>query len=590
MIWRNGWKRHARPLRRVWLRRAAAACAVAALTVPVGACSSPFALPTSGDVQTLDPVEQQDKRVYTTPDGPQLDAQPEGIVSGFFNAMPAGVQNDGYRVAREFLSADGVASWNGDKAATIYVGTPEFTRALHTSDTAGSQGGGVTIEVTLRVAGRLDSHGLFTAEDDAQEVTLDYTLAKEDGQWRIVKLPQGVVISDSDFEQVYRQVSVYRVDASHSVLIPDVRWLGWRNWRTLAVREALDAPADWLAGAAVDLNGGRVSLAVNTVPLTDNDVQVQLGSAFESLSDDTRALMVRLIRLTLGDGNAEYGNVRVLVNGNSDYSDADRDLTLAVAQESSPIYSLSAGNIVLLSSSSPLRVGQTAGFDDARGFVFTADGGAVLRADHVVECLKSDGSSCGELFEGRRMSTIVKGLGGEIWAVDESRTGLYVSRDGVGSRVAVPWLDDDATIRSLAVSMEGGRMALALDSGMTAGVVFSGIVRADDGRPDRLSEACDRISANADAAMMTFYNDTMLVFATDGDGDAGQSAYRQIAPGPNEAQKLPSDEVTALASGQISSYRRLATLDDLGMVRSVRGSLDGAWSVADSQVTALSAQ
>ena len=124
MIWRNGWKRHARPLRRVWLRRAAAACAVAALTVPVGACSSPFALPTSGDVQTLDPVEQQDKRVYTTPDGPQLDAQPEGIVSGFFNAMPAGVQNDGYRVAREFLSADGVASWNGDKAATIYVGTP----------------------------------------------------------------------------------------------------------------------------------------------------------------------------------------------------------------------------------------------------------------------------------------------------------------------------------------------------------------------------------------------------------------------------------------------------------------------------------
>ena len=125
---------------------------------------------------------------------------------------------------------------------------------------------------------------------------------------------------------------------------------------------------------------------------------------------------------------------------------------------------------------------------------------------------------------------------------------------------------------------------------MTAGVVVSGIVRADDGRPDRLSEACDRISANADAAMMTFYNDTMLVFATDGDGDAGQSAYRQIAPGPNEAQKLPSDEVTALASGQISSYRRLAILDDLGMVRSVRGSLDGAWSVADSQVTALSAQ
>lgn len=46
------------------------------------ACSSPFGLPISGSVQTLAPVEQQTQRVYTNPQGPADDAQPETIVKG----------------------------------------------------------------------------------------------------------------------------------------------------------------------------------------------------------------------------------------------------------------------------------------------------------------------------------------------------------------------------------------------------------------------------------------------------------------------------------------------------------------------------
>ena len=38
--------------------------------------------------------------------------------------MPAGVQSDGYRVAREFLTGSASAGWNGDSSALVYSGTP----------------------------------------------------------------------------------------------------------------------------------------------------------------------------------------------------------------------------------------------------------------------------------------------------------------------------------------------------------------------------------------------------------------------------------------------------------------------------------
>ena len=126
--------------------------------------------------------------------------------------------------------------------------------------------------------------------------------------------------------------------------------------------------------------------------------------------------------------------------------------------------------------------------------------------------------------------------------------------------------------------------------------------------PQGLSDGAAKVSGLDDVAMLTFYNELNLVYVTAGDGgsdggvssgssdaassswSSGQEGCRQIAPGPPEAQRLPETTVTALASGQIALYRRLAVLDDLGVVRSVSGSLDGSWSMADSQVTALGAQ
>ncbi len=356
-------------MRRV-TRTIAAAGAAIACCITMTACSSPFDLPISGSVQTLAPVEQQTQRVYTNPQGPADDAQPETIVKGFYDAMPAGVQSDGYRVAREFLTGSASAGWNGDSAALVYSGTPDFRRRANTISAPQGAESSLIVEVELQVVGSLDSHGVYTPSNSTQTRRLPYTLMKKSGQWRISSLESGVVISTADFEQVFRQVSVYQVSTSGKQLIPDIRWLSWRNWRTQAVGEVLSDAPSWLEGVLRGAGLSTIKLAVDSVPVKNNVVEIHLNSGINALNEEERGLLVHRIRLTMGDGNAEYA-LRITGDG-VDYSDADANVKLTTEQPTAGVYTLTGGHIVSLASSSPLRVGEAPGYDDARGFVFSS--------------------------------------------------------------------------------------------------------------------------------------------------------------------------------------------------------------------------
>ena len=572
---------------------AAVMTVVAALSM-AGCASGPLGLPVDGGVLSLAPAEQQTRRVYTNPQGPSAGAQPETIVEGFYDAMPAGVQSDGFRVAHEFLTDTAGESWDGDEGAVIYDGTPVFKRRANTMGSSQGVSSSLIIAVELHIIGTLDERGLYSAVDGGQTSTITYTLVKDGDEWRIDGLEQGVVISSADFEQVFRQVSVYQVAASGIEMVPDVRWFSWRNWRVKAVRELLRGGAEWMRNALAPLDVSRVRLAVNSVPLTDNTPQVEFDDGIDDLSPDDRATLVRLIRLTLGDGNAQY-EVSITSSG-VNYSEADANVDLTVATPDAGVYTLTGGRVVALASSSALRVGEIEGYSGARGFVFSTSGGALLAADGTVECLSSDVRSCGVMFSGSPMRSIAGGVDGEIWAVSEDGRSLYVVHGGTSSTMDLDWLDSNASISAVALSVEGGRLALAVRGGGHEGVVLSGVSRDSAGMPTGLSGTVLQASVQAQVGMVTFYNDTTLVYATaanDNDDVAvgtGQQAFRQIAPGPDTEQRLPDRTVTAMTSGQVAQYRRLAVLDDTGVVRSSSGSLDGSWTVADSQVDALGAR
>ena len=173
-------------------------------------CSSILGLPEDGPVQTMTPEEQSTRRVFTSPDGPADDAQPEAIVKGFFDVMPAGVQSDGFATGKQFLTDGAASRWNADNRTTVYADVPKFVRKASTVE-SGQGGQKTVVSVSLQIQGELDAHGVYTAVASGGAKTYDFSLSKVRGQWRISKLPTGVMISSYDFEQVYRQVSLYQL-------------------------------------------------------------------------------------------------------------------------------------------------------------------------------------------------------------------------------------------------------------------------------------------------------------------------------------------------------------------------------------------
>lgn len=143
-------------------------------------CSNVLGLPKSGAVQVIKPAEQDARRIFTNPSGPVKDAQPEAIVKGFFDALPAGVQSDGFKTARRFLTGAASNWWNSDAETTVYSGAPQIARKASFADSSAANDE-IAVSVRLQVQGMLDSHGVYLAVPEETE-TYDFTLSKVQGQ------------------------------------------------------------------------------------------------------------------------------------------------------------------------------------------------------------------------------------------------------------------------------------------------------------------------------------------------------------------------------------------------------------------------
>ena len=567
------WPRALRSVRMLGL------CAAMVVALVAGGCSIPFGLPTSGSVRQLSPVENQPHRVFSSPEGPVDGAGPESIVKGFLAALPTGIQSDGFAVAKSYMTKRAFAGWDFNASVSIYKGSPVYDRV----DDEGS-GKRTALDLTTECIGSLDAHGIFSVtEQDCGSGyrTERFELAKVRGQWRISKAPAGIVISSDDFMQVYRQVVIYQFPLAKGVPVPDNRWFGWRNWRTLALKELLKGPPAWLRDSVTNFNTAKVSLAVDAVQQVKGSMEIKVSSSFATLSSENKAMLVHQMRMLLGDGNGEF-DLRVIDASGIDYSHADDDLTLASGQTSNRIYSLGSSGVVGFNSSNLIRVGQPPVFHEPKGLVFSSNGGALLSDHGQVTCLKPDASSCGRLFADTPIAAITGSLTDEIWAVRQSDSAILVDTGKPDAlEFTLPWLHGRRVV-ALALAPEGQRLCLVLDDGSQGmnTLVMLGIVRGENQRPKGLSDQIQVIARHRDIRALTFYNDNTLVYK-DGDMDAG--GHSQIAPGPETVQHLPAG-TTGLAAGQVNQMQSLIALDRSGIVHCLSGALEGMWYIIDSQV------
>src|SRR5690606_2405083 len=165
-------------------RRLAAALAVFGMVIPLAACSG---IPSSGDVVTGSEVSQQDPggAEYIV-EGPAEGDNMEQILRGFISAFRG---SGNYDIARQFLSSGFVNEWEPRESVLVHSGSLNYVAA--SEDTMDVVVGSATASVDA--AG---SYRRFAAAPS----TLHYEFVREAGEWRISAAPNGILLSESQFD------------------------------------------------------------------------------------------------------------------------------------------------------------------------------------------------------------------------------------------------------------------------------------------------------------------------------------------------------------------------------------------------------
>jgi hypothetical protein len=181
----------------------------------LGACAG---VPTSSAPQTIEqlPLGAQSSDQSSAP---TTDAPPREIVQEFLKAN--GADPGKHASARAFLTTDFRTRWT-DTSAMVITDNPSV--GTYNSQTH-------KLTVVAKELGSLDAQGIYTPKTpgDGTGVTvrISFTLALVDGQYRIdrVQAPtSGLILTDSQFTDTYKQRPLYFYDNTEQYLVPDPRY------------------------------------------------------------------------------------------------------------------------------------------------------------------------------------------------------------------------------------------------------------------------------------------------------------------------------------------------------------------------------
>lgn len=449
-----------------WSRSALVGTLLALLLPVVAGC---VALPSAGPVVTAAVGADEDDGPATSyvPPPPVPGATPSEVVRGFLDAMTATPLNLG--VARQFLSRAGQAAWQPERATVLY-------------DAVGEPRGLTDVVVALEGASTLDERGGWQGATDLDRLTFPVTT--EDGEWRIERAPDALVVPETWFGQRFRRLNLYFFDPSGTLLVPEPVFVPLGEQRPTALVEGL------LAGPATDLPGvvrsflptGAELEQLSVVVDGDGVAEVALrggplegDAAVRGLAQLTWTLRqepsVQALRVTV-DGEPVTlpgGPPEVLVEGaagvDPTVAGADdglfglRDQRVVAADGGDGLGPLGSGDYDLRDLAVDLRAERVAGV--------AADGSAVFVAPLLDDLGAGRGVST---FAGEDLARPGWDHAGRLWLLDRGERSAAVSLVQRGRRreVEVPGVTG-APARQLVVSRDGTRLVVVL--GTAAGDV-----------------------------------------------------------------------------------------------------------------------
>ncbi len=457
-----------------------------ALVLPLAACDG---FPRDGEVRTVRDVGAPEDRaeldrgprngppVFRRFPPPPPQASPEQVVRGFFDAHADLEPNQ--HVARQYLAPG--AAWDARAKVTVFTGERTFT--IVPVD-AGRQSATLTVTPTAIVS----RTGEFRPVAPAQ-IVLRFALRLVDGEWRLVDVPPGLLLSESGLAGAYRRTVRYFPGPERKRLVPDVVFLprGSTSAVTSAAQSVVNGPSPWLA-PAVHTAVPDDTHVIGAVPVLDGTATVTLSAEAQAVESDARSALVAQIVWTLTEPGLGVSNVRLRVNGRpmvlpdgrtgqvqsrSDWAGYNPD----PSSDSTRLYFLRDGRLQTLEDDQTSEVrrepGQLRDIAVSRSAALLA---AVRRNADGTESLlvgALSGTLPTLLYGARILSPSWDSDGDRVWALQDapgrpSRRVLVAVPATQGSGVARPVsveLPAGTTIEAVRLSPEGARAAVLVRRG-----------------------------------------------------------------------------------------------------------------------------
>ena len=554
-------------------RRFATLAGVLALALCLAGCSG---IPRDGSVRAGQAAGPGDTPAPVfLPSRPQKDASQEGILRGFIDAATS-PEND-YEIAREFLAPSYSGSWNPGSGVTVDDGSG---RGIAAADER-------TMVFSVNPIAEVNGIGEYNEVESSAVVPLRYQFVQVGGQWRINSAPNGTVIDQSTFRDVFSAQALYFFDPGFTFLVPDLRWYP-RGAATLTkiVNGMLAGPSPWLAGAVVTAFPGGTKLTADAVQVVARDAKVDLNS--EALNAD-RVTLQRMraqlsnslptgltVTITINQNSQDIGDLGAnapIVNPRVDaralvLRDGEFGFLAATGKSTTPIPGISNHVTTLAPTALTLSPGQTVA--------------AALTGSGVYGVRVGDDPRLLDPRQGL-IAPAVDNFG-YVWSVPAERPGeLFVyGPGGEATAIPTPW-PEASMIRSLRVSRDGTRLIALLEAGGSSRFVVVAIKR-DKNLPVALGDAVQLAAEIGEPVDATWIDELTVAYLTRIPGGAERIVSQQIGGDSLILESAP-DSVGIVGSNSLRDLRALSSDGGLLVQRGVgwQQRIDGVAVLATQQ-------
>jgi Lipoprotein LpqB beta-propeller domain/Sporulation and spore germination len=458
--------------------------AVVALLLALAALAGCASVPESSPVQVLRNVGEGD--APAVPPGPVEGSNPLDLVRGFVYASGSSVDRHG--AARRFLAPE-AEPWND--AAGLTVLDEQFD-TVYAPDVGDPVPDLRTVRIRGTAIGRLTPQGAF--DPDQAPTQVDLTVVRRDGQWRISRLDDGVLVRVSDFRANHRAVKSYFLDPVRRAVVPDLRYLPSVPARAQAARAMellLAGPSGALQGAATSVLPPTARLRSNVAETPEGALIVDLTQVGD-LDEPTRRLLAAQIVLSLAEVNVQ--TVRLLVDGEpllAGRPDLTRDDVQSMNAEVQPgadvpalvVHGGRVRRLVLPATDEPVAGPAGDGSLDVESASTTADGtrlAVVVRrgGDRQLLVAGPEGVPRSVAIDGRMSRPSWTPSGMEVWTVLDGRVVARVLVDDDGStrtnQVNAAELTSSGRVEDLRLSRDGLRVVAVVDGGLYTAAIARG--------------------------------------------------------------------------------------------------------------------